>query len=100
MEFKPVDDERYYYCRYYKKYYQIIEATYLTPFLIVDIKAKECELKYIRTEIVPRDPKNSKEFFEEDTYEMIPTGRKKKFIYESLRLYELQDRFVYKERKD
>lgn len=99
MEFKPVDDECYYYCRYYKKYYQIVEATQYGIGL-VDIKVRECELKFDRMEVRPVDPKNSKEFVDEEVYKMIPFGRKKKFCYATLRIYELQDKYIYKKKKD
>ena len=88
-----IGDECYYVDRYHKKFYQIVEAKQYGIGLI-DIKVKECELKFLRIEVSPKDNFINKETIEENVYEMVPFGRKKKCPYQVLKTYELQDKFI------
>jgi hypothetical protein len=96
MEFPTDNDDCFYIDKYHKKYYKIIEAKQYGVGL-VDIKVRECDLKFDSMNIraIPNE-KNHKEYVEEEIFELVPFGRKKKLPHHlSLRVYELQDKFIY-----
>jgi hypothetical protein len=96
MEFPTDNNDCFYIDKYHKKYYKIIEATQYGVGL-VDIKVRECKLKFDSMNLrqIP-NVINYKEFIEEEIFELVPFGRKKKLPhYLSLRIYELQDKFIY-----
>lgn len=96
MEFNTETEKKYYHDIYYKKYYEIVKATQYGQHL-VDIKVKECEIKFLRIDVVPKDNFKNKETIDEYVSELIPFGRIKKMPNcDLLRKDELQDKYVVK----
>lgn len=97
MDFNTDQENIYYIDKFNKKYYQIVEAKQYGVGL-VDIKVRECERQFDHRDVRPKDNFINKELIEEDVYKLVPFGKKKKYD-KCLRLFELQNNYVYCEMK-
>lgn len=83
-----------------KKYFMIVDACQIENYegdrLLFKLKIKECNMKYLRTDLRPVDAKNSKDFYDEDVYELEPFGNIKNIPSKSIFECDLQDKYIYK----
>lgn len=85
MESKQIEGNKIYFKGANNKYYKLVKACQLynnrtNVFIYFDCKAKECELKEVEQRRVPADD-HSKKLKTVTFYDLIPTGRTKKYDY-------------------
>lgn len=96
MDFNTETENKYYHDIYHNKYYEIVKATQYGKHL-VDIKAKECEIKFIERRTIPKDNFKNKETMEQYISELKPIGRAKKIpACDLLEIDNLKDKYIVK----
>ena len=96
MDFNTETENKYYHDIYNNKYYEIVKAKQYGKHL-VDIKAKECEIKFIEKTTVPKNNFQNKETMEQYTSELKSIGRVKKIPNcDLLEVDNLKDKYIIK----